>query len=137
MEELGTPFVCTVDANGSPVFTLRHDPPKCDDRNLAPADDSLSPEMIAQMVKDSVERSQPNRELSTASRYLLLAATNICQEAFRNFSGFLDHFQSDEARVLGAGRKESHGPDSPCAQRPRRDRGAGRTLRLFGGGAKC
>nr|DAM50387.1 MAG TPA: hypothetical protein [Caudoviricetes sp.] len=58
-----------------------------------PADDSLnsiSPEMIAQMVKDSVERGQPNRELSTASRYLLLAATNICEEAFRNFSGFLN-----------------------------------------------
>ena len=68
--------------------------------DFSPVDDSLnsiSPEMIAQMVKDSVERGQPNRELSTASRYLLLAATNICEEAFRNFSGFLDHFQSDEA----------------------------------------
>lgn len=107
MEELGTPFVCTVDANGSPVFTLRHDPPKCDDRNLAPADDSLSPEMIAQMVKDSVERGQPNRELSTASRYLLLAATNICEEAFRNFSGFLDHFQSDEAEYWALDAKKA------------------------------
>lgn len=97
MEELGTPFVCTVDANGSPAFTLTPDPPKRVDRNSAPSDDPLSPEMIAQMVKDSVERGQPNRELSTASRYLLLAATNICEEAFRNFSGFLDHFQSDEA----------------------------------------
>lgn len=107
MEELGTPFVCTVDANGSPVFTLRHDPPKCDDRNLAPADDSLSPEMIAQMVKDSVERGQPNRELSTASRYLLLAATNICEEAFRNVSGFLDHFQSDEAEYWALDAKKA------------------------------
>lgn len=26
-----------------------------------------------------------------------MEATNICEEAFRNFSGFLDHFQSDEA----------------------------------------
>lgn len=107
MEELGTPFVCTVDANGSPVFTLRHDPPKCDDRNLAPADDSLSPEMIAQMVKDSVERGRPNRELSTASRYLLLAATNICEEAFRNVSGFLDHFQSDEAEYWALDAKKA------------------------------
>lgn len=107
MEELGTPFVCTVDANGSPGFTLRHDPPKCDDRNLAPADDSLSPEMIAQMVKDSVERGQPNRELSTASRYLLLAATNICEEAFRNVSGFLDHFQSDEAEYWALDAKKA------------------------------
>lgn len=107
MEELGTPFVCTVDANGSPAFTLMPDPPKCDDRNLAPAGDPLSPEMVAQMVKDSVERGQPNRELSTASRYLLLAATNICEEAFRNFSGFLDHFQSDEAEYWALDAKKA------------------------------
>ena len=77
---------------------------------LSPADDSLnsiSPEMIAQMVKDSVERGQPNRELSTASRYLLLAATNICEEAFRNFSGFLDHIQSDEAEYWALDAKKA------------------------------
>lgn len=77
---------------------------------LSPAGDSLSlgsPEMIAQMVKDSVERGQPNRELSTASRYLLLAATNICEEAFRNFSGFLDHFQSDEAEYWALDAKKA------------------------------
>ena len=107
MEELGTPFVCTVDANGSPAFTLMPDPPKCVDRNSAPSDDPLSPEMIAQMVKDSVERGQPNRELSTASRYLLLAATNICEEAFRNVSGFLDHFQSDEAEYWALDAKKA------------------------------
>ena len=67
----------------------------------------LSPEMISQMVKDSVERGQPNRELSTASRYLLLAATNICEEAFRNFSGFLDHFQSDEAEYWALDAKKA------------------------------
>lgn len=71
------------------------------------AGDPLSPEMIAQMVKDSVERGQPNRELSTASRYLLLAATNICEEAFRNFSGFLDHFQSDEAEYWALDAKKA------------------------------
>ena len=77
---------------------------------LSPADDPLSllsPEMIAQMVKDSVERGQPNRELSTASRYLLLAATNICEEAFRNVSGFLDHFQSDEAEYWALDAKKA------------------------------
>ena len=74
---------------------------------LSPADDPLSPEMIAQMVKDSVERGQPNRELSTASRYLLLAATNICEEAFRNVSGFLDHFQSDEAEYWALDSKKA------------------------------
>lgn len=107
MEELGTPFVCTVDANGSPAFTLMPDPPKSVDRNSAPAGDPLSPEMISQMVKDSVERGQPNRELSTASRYLLLAATNICEEAFRNVSGFLDHFQSDEAQYWALDAKKA------------------------------
>lgn len=78
--------------------------------DLSPAVDplsSISPEMIAQMVKDSVERGQPNRELSTASRYLLLAATNICEEAFRNFSGFLDHFQSDEAEYWALDAKKA------------------------------
>ncbi len=78
--------------------------------DFSPAGDplsSISPEMIAQMVKDSVERGQPNRELSTASRYLLLAATNICEEAFRNFSGFLDHFQSDEAEYWALDAKKA------------------------------
>lgn len=78
--------------------------------DFSPAGDSLSlgsPEMIAQMVKDSVERGQPNRELSTASRYLFLAATNICEEAFRNVSGFLDHFQSDEAEYWALDAKKA------------------------------
>ena len=78
--------------------------------DLSPAGDPfslLSPEMISQMVKDSVERGQPNRELSTASRYLLLAATNICEEAFRNVSGFLDHFQSDEAEYWALDAKKA------------------------------
>ncbi|PDX87001.1 hypothetical protein CHR60_09820 [Faecalibacterium prausnitzii] len=78
--------------------------------DLSPAGDPLrplGPEMISQMVKDSVERGQPNRELSTASRYLLLAATNICEEAFRNVSGFLDHFQSDEAEYWALDAKKA------------------------------
>lgn len=78
--------------------------------DLSPAGDPLrplGPEMISQMIKDSVDRGEPNRELSTASRYLLLAATNICEEAFRNFSGFLDHFQSDEAEYWALDAKKA------------------------------
>lgn len=107
MEVFGTPFVCTNGSNGEPPLLVMPDPPMSNDRNSAPAGDPLSPEMIAQMVKDSVERGQPNRELSTASRYLLLAATNICEEAFRNFSGFLDHFQSDEAEYWALDAKKA------------------------------
>lgn len=107
MEVFGTPFVCTNGAYGEPPLLVMPDPPMSNDRNSAPAGDPLSPEMISQMVKDSVERGQPNRELSTASRYLLLAATNICEEAFRNVSGFLDHFQSDEAEYWALDAKKA------------------------------
>lgn len=107
MEVLGTPFVCTNGSDGASPLLLMPDPPISNDRNSAPSADPVSPEMIAQMVKDSVERGQPNRELSTASRYLLLAATNICEEAFRNVSGFLDHFQSDEAEYWALDAKKA------------------------------
>lgn len=107
MEVNGTPFVCTKGLHGESPLLVMPDPPMSNGRNSAPSDDPLSPEMIAQMVKDSVERGQPNRELSTASRYLLLAATNICEEAFRNFSGFLDHFQSDEAEYWALDAKKA------------------------------
>lgn len=107
MEVFGTPFVCTKGSYGEPPLLVMPDPPKGNDRNSAPSGDPLSPEMISQMVKDSVERGQPNRELSTASRYLLLAATNICEEAFRNFSGLLDHFQSEEAEYWALDAKKA------------------------------
>ena len=107
MEVFGTPFVCTNGSDGAPPLLVMPDPPISNDRYSARSDDPLSPEMIAQMVKDSVERGQPNRELSTASRYLLLAATNICEEAFRNVSGFLDHFQSDEAEYWALDAKKA------------------------------
>ena len=54
--------------------------------DLSPAGEPLrplSPEMISQMVKDSVERGQPNRELSTASRYLLLDAKKAMDQTHR------------------------------------------------------
>ena len=61
------------------------------------AQDIITQESVARMVKDSVDRGEPNRELSTAGKYLLLAAMNICAETVRNFSGYLEHAQSDEA----------------------------------------
>lgn len=71
--------------------------------------DTLTQESVAQMVKDSVDRGEPNRELSTAGKYLLLAAMNLCAETVRNFSGYLEHAQSDEAEywVLDAKRTMS------------------------------
>lgn len=73
------------------------------------AQDIITQESVAQMVKDSVDRGEPNRELSTAGKYLLLAAMNLCTETVRNFSGYLEHAQSDEAEywVLDAKRTMS------------------------------
>lgn len=71
MEELGTPFVCTVNADGSPDFTLMPDPPKGADRNFAPAGRLIDPEKADQMVKDSVDRGTPTRE--TATGYAIAA----------------------------------------------------------------
>lgn len=62
---------------------------------------------VAQMVRDSVDRGEPNRELNTASKYLLLAARNICTEAVRNFSGYLEHFQTDEAEYWALDAKKA------------------------------
>ncbi len=62
---------------------------------------------VAQMVEDSVDRGEPNRELNTASKYLLLAAMNICTEAVRNFSGYLEHSQTDEAEYWALDAKKS------------------------------
>lgn len=66
-----------------------------------------APEGVAQMVKDSVDRGEPNRELNTASKYLLLAAMNICTEAVRNFSGYLEHSQTDEAEYWALDAKKA------------------------------
>lgn len=49
------------------------------------AQGTITQESVAQMVKDSVDRGEPNRELSTAGKYLLLAAMNLCAETVRNF----------------------------------------------------
>lgn len=103
MEELGTPFVCTVDANGSPAFTLMPGPPKCEDRNFAPAGRLIDPEKAAQAVKDSVDRGEPTREIATASRYLILAAVSICTDSVNAFEHYLDaseDYQRDNAEYM-------------------------------------
>lgn len=103
MEELGTPFVCTVNADGSPDFTLLPNPPKGADRNFAPAGRLIDPEKAAQAVKDSVDRGAPTREIATASRYLMLAAVSICTDSMNAFEHYLDaseEYQRDNAEYM-------------------------------------
>lgn len=103
MEELGTPFVCTVNADGSPDFTLMPDPPKGVDRNFAPAGRLIDPEKAAQAVKDSVDRGAPTREIATASRYLMLAAVSICTDSMNAFEHYLDaseDYQRENAEYM-------------------------------------
>lgn len=103
MEELGAPFVCTVNADGSPDFTLMPDPPKGADRNFAPAGRLIDPEKAAQAVKDSVDRGTPTREIATASRYLMLAAVSICTDSMNAFEHYLDaseEYQRDNAEYM-------------------------------------
>ena len=47
-------------------------------RRFAPAGRLIDPEKADQAVKDSVDRGAPTREISTAIRYLILAAMSIC-----------------------------------------------------------
>lgn len=103
MEKLGTPFVCTIDANGSPGLTLMPDLPKGVDRNFAPAGKLIDPEKAAQAVKDSVDRGEPTREIATASRYLMLAAMSICNDSMNAFEHYLDaseEYQRDNAEYM-------------------------------------
>lgn len=103
MEELGTPFVCTVNADGSPDFTLMPDPPKGADRNFAPAGRLIDPEKAAQAVKDSVDRGTPTREIATASRYLMLAAVSICTDSMNAFEHYLhasEDYQRENAEYM-------------------------------------
>ncbi len=103
MEELGTPFVCTVNADGSPDFTLMPDPPKDVDRSFAPAGRLIDPEKADQVVKDSVDRGTPTREIATASRYLMLAAVSICTDSMNAFEHYLDaseDYQRDNAEYM-------------------------------------
>lgn len=103
MEILGTPFVCTNGADGSPPLTLMPDPPKDVDRNFAPAGRLIDPEKADQVVKDSVDRGAPTREIDTAIRYLMLAAMSICNDSILAFGNFLDasaDYQRENAEYM-------------------------------------
>ena len=103
MEIFGTPFVCTNGADGSPPLTLMPDPPKDVDRNIAPAGRLIDPEKAEQVVKDSVDRGAPTREIATASRYLMLAAMSICTDSMNAFEHYLDaseEYQRDNAEYM-------------------------------------
>lgn len=103
MEILGTPFVCTNGADGSPPLTLMPDPPKDVGRNIAPAGRLIDPEKADYMVKDSVDRGTPTREIATASRYLMLAAVSICTDSMNAFEHYLDaseEYQRDNAEYM-------------------------------------
>ena len=103
MEILGTPFVCTNGADGSPPLTLMPGPSKDVDRNIAPAGKLIDPEKAAQAVKDSVDRGAPTREIDTAIRYLMLAAMSICNDSMNAFGQFLnanDDYQRDNAEYM-------------------------------------
>ena len=60
------------------------------DRSFAPAGRPIDPEKAAQVVKDSVDRGTPTREIATASRYLMLAAMSICTDSMNAFEHYLD-----------------------------------------------
>lgn len=60
------------------------------DRNFAPASRLIDPEKAAQVVKDSVDRGTPTREIATASRYLMPAAMSICTDSMNAFEHYLD-----------------------------------------------
>lgn len=73
------------------------------DRNIAPAGRLIDPEKAAQVVKDSVDRGTPTREIATASRYLILAAMSICTDSILAFGDFLDaseDYQRDNAEYM-------------------------------------
>ena len=73
------------------------------DRNFAPAGKLIDPEKADQVVKDSVDRGAPTREIATASRYLMLAAVSICTDSMNAFEHYLDaseEYQRDNAEYM-------------------------------------
>lgn len=73
------------------------------DRSIAPAGRLIDPEKANQMVKDSVDRGTPTREIATASRYLMLAAMSICNDSMNAFEHYLDaseEYQWDNAEYM-------------------------------------
>lgn len=73
------------------------------DRHYTPAGRLIDPEKADQMVKDSVDRGTPTREIATASRYLMLAAMSICNDSMNAFEHYLDaseEYQRDNAEYM-------------------------------------
>ena len=73
------------------------------DRSFAPAGRLIDPEKADQMVKDSVDRGTPTREIDTAIRYLMLAAVSICNDSILAFGNFLDasaDYQQENAEYM-------------------------------------
>lgn len=73
------------------------------DRSFAPAGKLIDPEKADQVVKDSVDRGAPTREIATASRYLMLAAVSICTDSILAFGNFLDaseDYQRENAEYM-------------------------------------
>ena len=68
-----------------------------------PAGRLIDPEKADQVVKDSVDRGTPTREIATASRYLMLAAMSICNDSILAFGNFLDasaDYQQENAEYM-------------------------------------
>lgn len=78
-------------------------------RRFAPAGRLIDPEKAAQVVKDSVDRGTPTREIATASRYLMLAAMSICTDSILAFGQYLgasaDYQQENAEYMVLDGRK--------------------------------
>lgn len=73
------------------------------DRHYTPAGRLIDPEKADQVVKDSVDRGTPTREIATASRYLMLAAVSICTDSMNAFEHYLDaseDYQRDNAEYM-------------------------------------
>lgn len=72
-------------------------------RHYTPAGRLIDPEKADQVVKDSVNRGAPTREIATASRYLMLAAMSICTDSMNAFEHYLDaseDYQRDNAEYM-------------------------------------
>lgn len=73
------------------------------DRSFAPSGRLIDPEKADQVVKDSVDRGTPTREIATASRYLMLAAVSICTDSMNAFEHYLDaseEYQRENAEYM-------------------------------------
>lgn len=68
-------------------------------RKTAPAGKLVSPDEAADRIRDSIARGT-NPNLDTASRYLLLAAVNICEDSQMSFQHYLSHPSAEEAEYL-------------------------------------